>query len=194
MPAKPLVLASASPRRAELLREAGFEPEVLSPEVDEAHDPSLSSAELTIENATRKALAGSRLRPGHLTLGADTLVYVDGDPLAKPADYNEALRMLQRLSGRTHQVCTGVALACDGALLEAFAEISHVTFRPLTAEIIRAYHAKVTPLDKAGGYGIQSHAEMILEHLEGSLSNVIGLPIERVLACERLRPCRCSIG
>ena len=92
---RPLVLASASPRRVELLRGAGFVFEIVVPQVEEAHDAALTPAALTVENARRKALEGCRLRPGARVIGADTLVYVDGDPLGKPADMEEALAMVQ---------------------------------------------------------------------------------------------------
>ena len=177
-----LVLASASPRRAELLREAGVSIEVLSPDVEEAHDASLTPEQLTVENARRKALAGSAMRPGRLVLGADTLVYVDGDPLAKPADMDEALRMVRRLSGRSHEVCTGVVLARDGTVVEAFHVITHVTFKPLTDDTIRDYHSKVNPLDKAGAYGIQGYASRFIERIDGNYSNVVGLPVQLVYA------------
>jgi septum formation protein len=178
---KPLVLASASPRRAELLQQAGIEFEVITPEVEEAHDATLTPAALTIENARRKAIAGAQMRMGVVVLGADTLVYVDGEPLAKPADMVEALHMVRRLSGRTHEVCTGVLMARDGEVLEVFHVITQVTFKPLTDETIRAYHAIVNPLDKAGGYGIQAATEMLLERMVGSFTNVVGLPLERLL-------------
>ena len=182
---RPLVLASASPRRVELLRGAGFEFEIVLPQVEEAHDAALTPEHLTIENARRKALAGSALRPGALVLGADTLVYVDGEPLAKPADMNEALHMVRRLSDRTHAVCTGVVFACDGTVEHALHVITHVTFKPLTDAIIRAYHTRVNPLDKAGAYGIQACTDMLLDHLEGSFTNVVGLPVAEVTAALR---------
>lgn len=177
---RPLVLASASPRRVELLRGAGFDFEIIVPQVEEAHDPSLTPEQLTVENAQRKALAGSLSKPGALVLGADTLVYVDGEPLAKPADMDEALAMVRRLSGRSHEVCTGVAFACDGKIMRELHVITHVTFKPLTDAVIRDYHSQVNPLDKAGGYGIQACTDMILERMEGSFTNVVGLPVEEV--------------
>lgn len=179
---RPLVLASVSPRRVQLLREAGFEFETVAPNVEEAHDAALTPEQLTLENARRKALAGSRIKPGSLVLGADTLVYVDGDPLAKPSDLEEALRMVRRLSGRTHEVCTGVALACDGLIERELHVITHVTFKALTDATIRDYHARVNPLDKAGGYGIQECTDMILERMDGSFTNVVGLPVNEVSA------------
>ncbi|MFN0080334.1 MAG: Maf family protein [Prosthecobacter sp.] len=179
---RPLVLASASPRRVELLHAAGFEFEIILPQVEEAHDAALTPEALTIENARRKALAGSVLRPGALVLGADTLVYVDGEPLGKPADMAEALHMVRRLSGRTHEVCTGVVFACDGSVEHALHVITHVTFKPLTDAIIHAYHAQVNPLDKAGAYGIQACTDMLLDHMTGSFTNVVGLPMDEVTA------------
>src|SRR4051812_11423329 len=105
-----LVLASSSPRRVELMREAGYVFDVVVPGVEEAHDESLSCEALTVENARRKALAVAREHPGAVVIGADTLVYLEGVPITKPRDPAEAAGMLRRLSGRTHQVCTGVAL------------------------------------------------------------------------------------
>jgi septum formation protein len=164
----------------ELLRSAGFDFEVVVPDVEEAHDASLTPEELTLENARRKALTGSALRPGAMVIGADTLVYVDGDPLAKPADLDEALSMVRRLSGRTHEVCTGVALARNGHVERELHVITHVTFKPLTDAVIRDYHSRVNPLDKAGAYGIQECTDMIMERMEGSFTNVVGLPVEEV--------------
>jgi septum formation protein len=182
---RPLVLASASPRRVELLQAAGFEFEIVVPQVEEAHDAALTPEQLTIENARRKALAGSLLRPAALVLGADTLVYVDGNPLGKPADMDEALEMVRRLSGRTHEVCTGVVFACDGNVAQALHVITHVTFKPLTDAIIRDYHTHVNPLDKAGAYGIQACTEMLLDRMAGSFTNVVGLPVDEVAAALR---------
>ncbi len=176
-----LVLASQSPRRIELMREAGYEFDVLVPDVEEAHDPALTPEALTIENARRKAVAAARQRPEALVIGADTLVYVDGEPLGKPRDLEEALGMMRRLSGRGHQVCTGVYLATQGgAEGRGFHVITEVAFLPLTEDVIRTYHARVNPLDKAGAYGIQEASEMILERYEGSWTNVMGLPMERL--------------
>ncbi|HAL70236.1 MAG TPA: septum formation protein Maf [Verrucomicrobiales bacterium] len=182
LPPPPLVLASQSPRRIELLREAGYSFDILVPEVEEAHDASLTPEALTVENARRKAAAGAALRPEALVIGADTLVYVDGDPLGKPKDLDEALAMMRRLSGRQHQVCTGVYLAREGGSAgEGFHVITEVTFKPLTNALIQAYHARVNPLDKAGAYGIQECSEMILDHHEGSWTNVMGLPMEKLV-------------
>lgn len=174
-----LVLASGSPRRVELMREAGYAFDMVVPEVEEAHDPALSCEQLTMENARLKAVAGLELRPGSLVIGADTLVYVDGHPLGKPKDLDDARAMLRRLSGRVHQVCTGVALASPEHV-ETFAVITHVTFKPLNDSDIEAYLEKVHVLDKAGSYAVQECGEMIVHHVDGSLTNVVGLPMEEL--------------
>ena len=176
---RPIVLASQSPRRIELLRAAGYEFEVLPADVEELHDPALAPEQLTVANATAKAAASARLRPDALVIGADTLVYLDGHPLGKPRDLDEAAGMLRRLSGRAHEVCTGVALATEGGgQVRSFCVVSHVIFKPITDETICSYYAKVNPLDKAGAYGIQEHGDMIVHHTEGSWSNIVGLPME----------------
>ncbi len=179
---RPLVLASASPRRVQLLREAGHAFEVLAPHgVEEAHDPDLTPEALTVENARRKAVAIAAQRPEALVLGADTLVYVDGLPLGKPADLEEAAAMLRRLSGRAHEVCTGVFLAWDaGRAGRGFHVVTEVIFKTLSDADIAAYHARVDPLDKAGAYGIQEHGDRIIAGHEGSWTNVMGLPMERL--------------
>ncbi len=177
-----LLLASQSPRRAQLLHDSGFELfEVAAPQVEEAHEAALTAQALTLENARRKAVWAAARRPESLVVAADTLVYVDDEPLGKPADMAEACAMLERLSGRAHEVCTGVALAWqDGDLHEEFAVVTRVRFKTLDADAIRAYHAVCDPLDKAGGYGIQDGTEIILEAIDGSFSNVMGLPMEKL--------------
>lgn len=177
----PLVLASASPRRVELLQEAGYTFEVIVPQVEEAHDESLSCESLTVENARLKAAVIAAQRPDAIVIGADTLVYLDGIPLGKPLDMDDAASMLRRLSGHTHQVCTGVAIMAEGgALKKTFHVISDVTFKLLADDIISDYHARIEPLDKAGAYAVQDESAMIIEHVEGSWSNVKGLPMERL--------------
>ena len=184
---KPVVLASSSPRRVELMRDAGYAFEVLVPGVEEAHDEALTCEDLTVANARSKAHAVARQRQEAIIIGADTLVYLEGKPITKPTDMEEAAEMLRRLSGRTHQVCTGVALVWDGGATERlFHVISEVTFKVLTDEVIRDYHSRIQPLDKAGGYAVQEESEIIIERVEGSWSNVKGLPMERLrveLAC-----------
>ncbi len=161
------------------MREAGYAFAVVAPEVEEAHDPALTCEALTMENARRKAVAGALLRPDALVIGADTLVYVDQHPLGKPADLAEARDMLRRLSGRRHQVCTGVALATEaGARVDTFAVITDVTFKSIDKGAIYRYLDLVHVFDKAGGYAVQEHGHLIVERVEGSMSNVIGLPME----------------
>lgn len=179
--APPLVLASSSPRRVELLQEADYVFEIIAPDVEEAHDEALTCEELTTENARLKALAVAHQRPDAIIIAADTLVYLNGIPITKPRDMAEAADMLRRLSARTHQVCTGVALAAHGGnLLRVFHVISDVTFKPLTDEIIAEYHRRIQPLDKAGGYAVQDESGMVIERITGSWSNVKGLPMERL--------------
>jgi septum formation protein len=176
-----LVLASGSPRRVELLEEAGYQFEVVVPEVEEAHDESLTCEALTVENARLKGLAVAVQRRDAVIVAADTLVYLDGKPLGKPRDLEDAAAMLRMLSGRTHAVCTGVAvLASGGGVEECFPVISEVTFKPLSEETIRLYHSKIQPLDKAGAYAVQDESSMIIDRVEGSWSNVKGLPMERL--------------
>jgi septum formation protein len=177
-----LVLASGSPRRVELMQEAGYEFEVLVPDVEEAHDESLTCEALTVENARLKGLAIAVAEPDAIVIAADTLVYLDDKPLGKPRDMEDAAAMLRRLSGRTHRVCTGVAvLARGGAVEKTFPVISEVTFKPLTEDVIREYHSKIQPLDKAGAYAVQDESAMIIDRVEGSWSNVKGLPMERLI-------------
>ena len=172
-----LVLASASPRRQDLMWEAGYTFDVVVPNVDEAHDASLSCEALTMANAKLKAEAGLVMKPGTTVIGADTLVYLDELPLGKPKDLTEAREMLEKLSGRVHQVCTGVALASETGT-ETFAVVTEVEFLPLTEDRITEYLGKVHVLDKAGSYAVQEHGDLIVKRVSGSLSNVIGLPME----------------
>ena len=177
----PLILASASPRRAELLRQLGLRFRVVAGEASEFAHEHLSPLELCQLNAHRKARAVAKQFPDALVLAADTLVFLDDDILGKPMDLGEAQHMLERLQGRTHQVVTGVDLVCLRAHRErVFAVSTDVRFRTLTADQIQNYLAQVNPLDKAGAYGIQEHGELIVEEISGSYSNVVGLPVERV--------------
>jgi septum formation protein len=174
-----LVLASASPRRRQLLRKAGYEFEVISPPDDEVSHAWFTIRELTVWNATRKALRIARTVPDAVVLAADTLVTIDGRVLGKPLDLEDAVRILRCLSGRTHEVWTAVCIrhAAQGET-HSFHEISRVHFRALTERAIREYLAKVNPLDKAGAYAAQGHGTEIIEWIEGSYSNVVGLPME----------------
>jgi septum formation protein len=176
-----LILASASPRRADLLRQWGVEFQIAPSHVDEIAGKRLSAGETALINAYRKARAAAEKHPGAVVLGADTVVALDGVLFGKPASLEEAEQILLTLQGRTHQVITGVCLiALRAHRQRTFFEETLVTFRPLTLVQIRAYHAKVNPLDKAGAYGIQEHGEMLAKTIVGLLSNVIGLPMERL--------------
>src|SRR5690606_19240445 len=110
-----------------------------------------------------------------VVIGADTLVHIDGEPLGKPKDMDEARAMLRRLSGRAHTVCTGVCLVLPGGVARAFHELTEVRFRDFDDAVIDAYLGKVNPLDKAGAYGIQEHGEMLVEEILGNFDNVMGL-------------------
>ena len=177
----PLILASSSPRRAELLRQLRPEFQIIPSDAAEIIDEHLSPQELCQLNAHRKARAVAKKIPDALVLGADTLVFLDGDIMGKPRDLAGARRMLARLQGRTHQVVTGVSLIhLRGHRERLFAASTDVTFRPLTSGQIGDYLSKMNPLDKAGAYAIQEHGDLIVSEISGSYSNVVGLPVERV--------------
>jgi septum formation protein len=176
-----LILASASPRRSELLRQLGVEFKVAAGQVPEIHHEHLTAREVAQINAYRKARMVAKEFPDALVLGADTLVYLDTVLFGKPSSLEEAYEMLQKLQGETHQVVTAVCLLNLRAHRQKiFAEITTVKFRPLDAVKIRRYLTQVDPMDKAGAYAIQEQGELIVESIEGSYSNVVGLPIERL--------------
>ncbi len=174
-----LVLASASPRRQELLRNAGICFEVQPAHIPE--DPSLGEdAKGCAERLAReKAAVVARKRPHDAVLGADTVVAIDGQILGKPADRLDAARMLRMLSGREHRVITGVALVVGGQWFVA-SEITNVTFSEITEEEIADYVATGEPMDKAGAYAIQGIASRWIPRIEGDYSNVVGLPVALV--------------
>lgn len=174
-----LILASASPRRARLLTEAGYRFEVRASHADERVAPGTSPAEAAVALAVRKAQAVDA--PGDAwVLAADTLLDLDGDILGKPADPADARRILGRLSGRGHGVLTGVALRTPrGGLLTGLAQ-TRVTFRGLSREEIDAYVSTGEPLDKAGAYAIQGGAARFVADVQGPMDNVVGLPMDVV--------------
>jgi septum formation protein len=179
----PLILASASPRRAELLRLLKLNFRIIPSAAPEILDEQLSPFEVCQLNARRKARAVAKKNPDSLVLGADTLVFLDGEIMGKPASAADAERMLTQLQGRTHQVVTGISLIHLRAHRERiFAVSTDVMFHPLEAGQIRDYLAKVNPLDKAGAYAIQEHGDLIISEMSGSYSNVVGLPVERLRA------------
>jgi septum formation protein len=178
-----LVLASASPRRTELLREAGIPHAVVVAAVTEHEDPRTDPREMVLHNARIKAAAVSRLHPEALVLGADTTVALGDRALNKPADLAESRAMLRGLSGREHTVHTGVCLLCPAlGIDEAHDVTAWVRFRPLTEEAITRYQALVNTLDKAGAYGIQQGKEIIIEDFQAPISTIMGLPVEFVQA------------
>ncbi len=174
----PLVLASASPRRRALLDRLGLTFRVEPTDADETWPADLDVGAAAEAVALRKAAAVAA--PGALVLAADTVVVLDGDVLGKPTDEAHAARTLRRLSGRTHHVVTGIALALDGRQRTAH-ERTAVTFADLSDVEIAAYVATGSPLDKAGAYGIQDDAgALLVERIEGDYFNVVGLPIRRL--------------
>ena len=177
----PLILASSSPRRSELLRQLGMEFRVVTSDAPEVHHGELTAREIAQVNAYRKARAVAKKYPDALVMGADTLVYLDTLLMGKPGSLEHAYQMLEQLQGRTHEVVTAVCmLNLRNHRQRIFTEITNVTFRPLDAVKIRRYLAKVNPLDKAGAYAIQEEGELIVEKIAGSYTNVVGLPIERL--------------
>jgi septum formation protein len=175
----PLVLASASPRRKDLLGEAGYDFEIRAANVDEVHDEAASLHDLTMENAAAKARHIAQGAPERLIVAADTLVCIAGRALTKPADMDEARSMIDSLAGRTHEVCTSVVLLCLAEKIERrFEAVTRVTFRPLTVSEREEYLSLINPLDKAGGYAAQEHGDRIIAAVEGSWTNVVGLPME----------------
>ncbi len=174
-----LILASASPRRRELLAELGVVFDVIPAEVVEHEDPSSDPRLMVAHNSALKADWVAARHPDALVLGADTTVFIDGVVLNKPRDLADARSMLRRLSGRTHTVFTGLALrrARDGWQADE-GVASDVTFKPLDEAVITDYLARVHVLDKAGAYGIQEHAELLVAGRTGSYTNIMGLPLE----------------
>ena len=179
-----LILASASPRRAELLAAAGFTFDIEAVEVDERPLPDEDPSACTLRLAREKAAAVAARHPDAVVIGADTVVVSNGEILGKPADDRRAAEMLARLSASRHEVVTGVTIAASGREVSAV-ERTLVWFLPMTAEEITWYVASGEPRDKAGAYAVQGLASRFVERIEGSYSNVVGLPVARV--CQLLR-------
>jgi septum formation protein len=175
-----LILASTSPRRRTLLEQHGFEFEVVAPEgIDETAPPYLSPGETVLKNARAKARAVARKRQDALVLGVDTEVFFEGRVLGKPADMEDAFRMLSGLNGRVHEVYSGVWMQ-GPAGGRGFIEVTRVHFQKRTAEELRRYLQRIEPLDKAGAYAAQNDNGEMIARVEGSYSNVVGLPMERL--------------
>ncbi|HEX7239155.1 MAG TPA: nucleoside triphosphate pyrophosphatase [Longimicrobiaceae bacterium] len=175
-----LVLASQSPRRAELIGRLGLAFETIPADIDESRLGDETPDEHAERLSREKALTISRARPEALVVGSDTIVVVDGEVLGKPRDAAEAVEMLMRLSGREHEVHTGVAVA-RGDRVESGLEKVKVRFRPLDRATCEAYVATGEPMDKAGAYGIQGFGSAIVEGIEGDFFAVMGLPVVRML-------------
>ena len=177
---KPIILASTSPRRREILTEAGIDFQTVASPAEELHDTSMPLHLLCEANAGLKAQAVAQMHPEAIVIGADTLVYIDETPLGKPKTEEEAVATLRRLSGRTNKVCTGVCIA-EGESVELFHAITEVTFRELSDEVISQYMSMVDVMDKAGSYAVQEHGELIIEQVSGDYHNVVGLPLAMLL-------------
>lgn len=164
-----------------MLTAAGLEFDVIPSSAEELHDASIPLHLLCEENARLKAIAVIKDYPKAKVIGADTLVYIDQTPLGKPRNEEEARKTLAKLSGRLHQVCTGVCIA-HGEKTETFHAITEVVFKNLTRDIITDYMSKVNVMDKAGSYAVQEHGDIIIEEVRGDYDNVVGLPVVQLLA------------
>ena len=175
-----IVLASQSPRRRELLGKMGLEFTTKSPEIDEEAIHGLPAQELVKALSRAKALHIAKNEDKDtIVIGSDTVVVLDGKILGKPADRQEAEEMLIALSGRSHEVCTGVTV-CQGDKVVSQAEVTQVTFRALTPEEVQRYVRTGEPMDKAGAYGIQGYGALLVEGIRGDYSSVVGLPVCRL--------------
>ena len=175
-----VVLASRSPRRRELLAAAGIAAEIDPVDVDERRLPDEAPAAYVERVARLKAAAGAARHPEALVIGADTAVVLGDEVLGKPSDAADAADMLRRLAGRAHEVLTGVAVSC-GARHHSFVERTTVTFAPIAEDDIQQYVATGEPFDKAGAYAIQGYAARFVSGIQGSYTNVVGLPMEALV-------------
>lgn len=174
------ILASASPRRRALLQEHGYRFRVRSAAIAEVSSDAFTLRELVLCNAVRKGLAVATSSPEEVVLAADTLVAIDDEIIGKPRDFDDATSILRRLSGRAHEVCTAVFICHLARKRRAvICELSRVYFRSLTSNRIRSYLSRVNPLDKAGAYAAQRFGSEVIDKIEGSFTNVVGLPMQR---------------
>lgn len=174
-----LILASASPRRQELISLITKDFLVCPANVDESFSADIPAENVPEMLAVRKALAVSKEHPLDTVIGCDTSVIVDGELLGKPVDDNDAFRMLKLLSGKTHKVITGCAIFKNGKSL-SFSETTYVTFYPLSDTEINDYILTLEPKDKAGAYGIQGFGSLLVKEIQGDYFNVVGLPVARL--------------
>lgn len=176
-----MILASKSPRRRELMEQAGYDFRCLTSDFDEASVSTPDPHDLPQLLAWHKALAvADQAMPGELVIGSDTVVILDGHVLGKPANAQDAKAMLRRLSGNTHEVTTGVSVQRDGAEVLGFSQTARVTFWDMTDGEIDAYVASGEPMDKAGAYGVQGKGRLFVREIEGDFYTVMGLPISRL--------------
>jgi len=179
-----LILASASPRRKDLLTQAGIAFTVVPANIPEEQLPKEAAAKFVLRLAEEKARAVAKLHPEATVLAADTIVHLDNEILGKPEDAADAARMLRLLSGQTHQVLTGVAVVEKGVCRSTI-EVTQVTFSKISEEDLTHYIASGEPMDKAGAYGIQGYAARWIPRIEGDYYNVVGLPVARTIAMLR---------
>lgn len=184
----PLILASASPRRKDLLSMAGIPFTIQAMPTDETIQAGTSPEDAVCQLALRKSQAVAHSNPTSAVLAADTIVALQGTIFGKPATRGDAFSMLSRLSGQTHQVFTGVCLLLPDGTQELFFERTDVVFYPLTAQEINAYIATGEPMDKAGAYGIQGKGAILVKQIQGDFYNVVGLPLARVIRTLRKYP------
>jgi septum formation protein len=180
---KPLILASASPRRQQFLTDLGLAFTALPADIDETPLPGEAPAAFARRMAQEKAVAIAAQHPESWILGADTVVELADEIIGKPKNAADALKILRRLQGRSHQVITGLALVCQTEhCLEILAESSEVTFAAFSEQVLAAYVRTGEPLDKAGAYGIQGKGGFLVRSVHGSCANVIGLPVSSCVA------------
>jgi len=187
----PIVLASASPRRLELLSQAGVQFTVLVPGVDETPHVAETPQAMVERLALLKASAIARAQPGSYVIGADTTVFIDGQSLGKPTSEREAYEMLMSIQGRTHQVWGGIAIVHERlGISRVWSHMTEVTMRSMNSQQVHAYVATKEPLDKAGSYAIQGIGLQFVDTISGSYSNVVGLNIASLLSELRGLACK----
>jgi septum formation protein len=174
-----IILASQSPRRAQLLRMLGLRIDTVPADIDESYDPGEDPVQHAERLAREKVEAVAQQHPDAVVIGSDTVVIVDGMVLGKPRDHDDAVRMLMLLQGREHEVATGIAVGWDG--VRSAVERVAVRFRPFDAAVAAAYAETAEPMDKAGGYGIQGFGATLVEGITGDYFAVMGLPIARLM-------------
>ena len=176
---QPVILASGSPRRRELISLAFENVRIYPADIEEKIDNKVPAEDVTLGLSLQKASHVSRLFPGIPVIGCDTVVIFDGEVMGKPSDDEDAFRMLRKLSGSVHTVSTGCSIVC-GDTVRSFKELTRVAFWELSDDMIRSYIASGEPMDKAGAYGIQKLGSLLVRSLDGDYFNVVGLPVSRL--------------